>query len=143
LTLYLDTALLIAAVVKEPTTPVVQKWLESNGAGGFATSRWALTEASSALALKVRTGDLTHEQRLATLMMFRSLVGTMELVAIQQADFEAAASLVDRETVTLKSGDALHLAVATRLNMPLRTLDRRFVAGAKSTGCDVLVATDQ
>ena len=140
--LYLDTSLLVSALSNEWSTSQVLDWIESNKDFGFATSRWSVTEFSSALAMKVRTGHLDHDQRLATLRQFRTLIASFDLLAVEAVDFDTAAKIADREQVALRSGDALHLAIAMRLDLPLRTLDRRFVQGAAAMECDIsLVAT--
>ncbi len=79
-------------------------------------SPWTITEFSSALALKERVGTISHQERRAALAMFEKFRGLrLELVAMEAADFEAAAKLCDASGAPLRAGDALHLAVCRRV----------------------------
>jgi len=143
LRLYLDTSLLVSALTKEPSTEASLDWIAAHRHHGFTTSRWAVTEFSSALAMKVRSRALEDRHRKVVLRAFGVLMTSFDLVAIQTADFDAAARLMDSGNVAVRSGDALHLATAIRLGLPLRTLDRRFVSGALATGHDIALASSQ
>lgn len=132
---YLDTAVLVAALTNEAATASVQAWLGS--AGALATSRWTVTEFSGALALKVRTGQLSEPQRRATLDMLPTVLATSRMVALTDVDFHRASGYVDTPGVNIRPGDALHLAVAHRHALPLWTLDRRFQAAGIGLGEDV------
>lgn len=143
MSLYLDTSLLVSALTNETSTTISLDWIAANQAQGFTTSRWSLTEFSSALAMKVRSGFLSEQHRKTTLRSFNQLLDSFDLVPVQTADFDAAARIADHPNIALRSGDALHLAVAIRLDLPLRTLDRRFVSGALATGHDVSLVTPQ
>ena len=61
-------------------------------------------------------GTISHQERRAALTMFEKFRGLrLELVAIEAADFEAAAKLCDASGAPLRAGDALHLAVCRRV----------------------------
>ena len=54
---YVDTSVLVAAHVCEPHTALAQNWLAGQS-GGLLLSTWALLECDSALAIKLRRGEL-------------------------------------------------------------------------------------
>lgn len=141
--LYLDTSLIVSALTNETSTEAALDWIAANQARGFATSRWSITEFSSAIALKVRNGHLNGDQRAVTLRTFDNLLAAFDVVPVQTADFDFAARVANQDHVALRSGDALHLAVAMRVGSPLRTMDRRFVSGALATGHDVQLVSAQ
>lgn len=132
---YLDTAVLVAALTNEPATSAVQTWLGKTG--GLATSRWAITEFSSALALKVRTGHLSEPQRRATLEMLPTLLATSRMLAFTDVDFHRAADYINAPEINIRAGDALHLAIASRHALPLWTLDHQLKAAGVKLGEDV------
>lgn len=81
---------------------------------------------SSALSIKLRSGQLTLEQRAATLSTFNRLTAESFIVLpVTGAQFRAAAKFVDQHTMGLRAGDALHLATASEHGATVHTLDQR------------------
>jgi hypothetical protein len=123
--IYLDTSLIVAALTAEISTAQAQAWLLEQNFEDIVTSDWTLTEFSSALALKVRTRHLNLDQRAAAMTAFRELLrDSLTVTPVQSAHFRAAARYVDRHELGLRSGDALHLAIAASLGATLYTLDK-------------------
>ncbi|MGN8019389.1 type II toxin-antitoxin system VapC family toxin [Phyllobacterium sp. 22229] len=133
--LYLDTSVLVAALTLESQTARVLDWLASQQAEKLAVSDWTITEFSSALSLKVRTGQLQSPHRNRSLAAFHRLVSeSLETLPVTGLMFRSAAQMADRHVSGIRAGDALHLAVAIHYGATIYTLDRKFAEAGETMG---------
>lgn len=130
---YLDTSVIVAALVNESASERASAFLwEAANTSRLVVSDWTLTEFASAIALKVRTGQLSSDYQPEIEQVFDALVSeTFELLTIERRHFLLAAKLASQRAVNLRAGDALHLAISEEVRAELVTLDRRMAeAGA-------------
>jgi predicted nucleic acid-binding protein len=132
---YLDTSLVVAMVTREPRREDVYGWLESCAGEDMAISPWVVTELSSALSIKLRTGQLDLGARSQSLAAFQGLVSSaFHMLEFDTACFLTAARLTDHHGLGLRGADALHLAVASAHGATLCTLDRTQAAAGLAVG---------
>ena len=130
--------MLVAALTREASTAQVQSWLAEQPPESLIVSDWVVTEFSSALSVKLRSGQLTAKQRADALALFNALVEeSFSCLDITQRDFHTAARYADQYQIALRAGDALHLAVAANHGTQLVTLDKGLSAAADAIGVSV------
>ena len=104
----------------------MQTWLGRQPEDNLAISDWVATEFTSALSIKLRTGQIDANDRAEVLAKFAQLAAdSLTVVPVSRLQFRTAARFADQHTLGLRTGDALHLAVCADHGATLCTLDRR------------------
>lgn len=124
--LYLDTALIVAALTSEAATDRAQTWFQNRGRDVLVVSAWVATEFAAAIAVKVRVGELSETLRDEAESGYRALQDSLVQLEIVSPHYARAAQLARVHRAGLRAGDALHLAIALASNATLCTLDKRF-----------------
>jgi hypothetical protein len=113
-------------LTNEPETAWMQGWLGQQLGGQLAISDWVTTEFSSALSVKLRTGQIGPVHRADALAVFHRLATeSFIVVPVLRLQFRTAARFVEQHALGLRAGDALQLAICADHGATLCTLDRR------------------
>lgn len=134
---YLDTNILVALLTPEPFSERADTFLQNNP-GPLVVSDFAVAEFSSAMARRVRMREFTFEQAGVALSSLDAWLGrTADRVEIRAGDVALATTYLRRFDLTLRTPDALHIAIARRLDATLVTFDRGMAAAAGALGLAV------
>ena len=136
--IYVDTSVIVALLTVEPRTQDVAAWY-AGLRDTPACSDWLLTEFSSALSIKLRTGQINEANAKRVRKEFDLLTeGGLRIVPVSRSAFRRAAEMVSLHDHGLRAGDSLHLAVALELGAShMATLDGTLAANAKRMGMEL------
>jgi uncharacterized protein len=131
---YIDTSLLVAYYCPEPLSAEAQHALSRTP--DPAISSLVEVEVYSAVAAKVRTGDLDRKTAGRILAAFRMHLdeGRYRFLPIGAGEYALARDWIGQFTTPLRAADALHLAVAFANNLRLLTADRGLAKSAELLG---------
>lgn len=136
--LYFDTSIFVPLTVSERKTEAVQEWFSQREPSDIVISDWVPVEFHSAMSLKLRTGQIDLGLRAGAENLFERYTSeNFQIIEVTRADFERAAILTSQESLKLRAGDALHLAIVERREYQLCALDRHLFEAAEVIGASV------
>lgn len=139
MSIYLDTSVLIPTLIDEPTSGTVRSYLIAVEQE-LLVSDFAAAEVASVLSRLVRTGVLATPEATARLSDFDTWrAATSSPPDLHAADARLSYAYARRFELMLRASDALHLAIANRLQATLATLDQRLASAARQLGISVAV----
>jgi uncharacterized protein len=131
---YLDASILVALFTPDALSARVDANFRSN-ADAAVVGDFAAAEFASAVARKVRTGELTEMNARAVFSEFDEWVARLGAMAeVRSADLVMAARFLRRLDLNLRAPDALNIAVAQRLGIAIATFDQRMAVAARRLG---------
>jgi uncharacterized protein len=141
LSLYLDTSVLVPIHVKEPTSDMVDRWLDRSG-DTIVVSDLAAGEFASALSRSVRMNKATRQLATEILRDFDRWKGALtDRVQNTPEDICAAVILVRVPSPKLLMPDAIHLATCRRTGHLLVTFDAGLAESANQLGIGCISPT--
>jgi len=136
---YVDTSAIVALLTVEPKTQNVTAWY-ARLRDTPSCSDWLITEFSSALSTKLRTGRINEANAKRVRKEFALMAdGGLRVVPVSRGAFRHAAELVKLHDHGLRAGDSLHLAVALELGAShMATLDETLATNATRNGMKLI-----
>jgi uncharacterized protein len=131
---YLDTSFLVPLFFHETASTAVLDRARSESE--LWISHWTLAEFSSAVAFKLRTGQTDENTSRQATARLQSILNAQGLIVaeVRATDFERAAQFCAAYASSLRTPDALHAAIAARLNLTLLTCDKGLAQGCRYHG---------
>ncbi len=134
---YLDASVIVPLFLEDPFTERAVAVLRTPNLTPVV-SDWAALEVSNVISRRLRVRALTLTESLTILSDFDLWRGRSAVAAeTTPADVAVATLHVRRFELILRGPDAVHLAVAQRLDAVLYTFDERMAAAAEALGLAV------
>ncbi len=136
MTAYADTSVLVSAFTRDDHTPRARAWLA--GRPSLIISGWALTEFGAVVRRQARMGRLSRQGVAeAEVLLGRLAADPAAFRPVLAEDVVAAHRLV-RDLEPLRAPDAVHLAIAIRLQFPIATFDEGLSVAAAAAGVGIV-----
>jgi predicted nucleic acid-binding protein len=134
--IYFDTSFVAPLVLPEAASARVEGIMQRMTPGEVAVSHWTRVEFAGLVARRVRMRELTEQLASRAVLVFeRLLAESYQVILPTASDFNLATRLLQHYRTGLRSGDALHLAIAQNHNANrFFTLDARLIKAAKLVG---------
>jgi predicted nucleic acid-binding protein len=135
---YFDTSVLVPLISYDHFNDRVLDFMERVQPVAVV-SDFASAEVSSVIARRVRTGDLTADEGREAFTNFDVWVQQQaRQTTVEPTDIRLGEQFVRRLDLTLRAPDAIHIAMALRLDIAIATLDTGLLAAAQRLGCKVI-----
>ncbi|MFD0936319.1 type II toxin-antitoxin system VapC family toxin [Methylobacterium trifolii] len=135
---YLDTSVLVALLTDDPSTLRADSFFRTH-APIPVVSDFAAAEFASALGRRVRMGEIDAGQaRTAFSHLDQWIVRVAQRIEIGARDVAEAERFLRRLDLTLRTPDALNIALCFRASAVLATFDDKMAAAARALGLDVV-----
>lgn len=141
MTTYVDTSVLAAYYCPESISALAERTLRSLTAPMI--SDLTMVELTSAVSRKIREKALSREEGARILTLFETHLdeGYYRMVPVRTRDYRMARSWLAQLQGTLRTLDALHLAVAESAGASTLTADKRLAGEAQALGLPVKLLT--
>jgi predicted nucleic acid-binding protein len=131
---YLDASVLVALLTNDPFTARAEAFIRAN-TPVLIVSDFASAEFASAIARRVRTGEITLDDGRIVFSTFDAWTArAARREQTKAADVAATAAFLRRFDLNLRTADALNIAIAQRLGATLVTFDVKMAASARMLG---------
>lgn len=138
LTVYADASLLVPLFTTDALSDRADAWFEAHRPA-VLLGDFAAAEFASAVARKTRTAELSTDEARSAFSAFDAWASQQAArVQVSPTDVALAESFIRRLDLNLRAPDAIHIAIALRLDADLATFDERMADCARLLGCRVV-----
>ena len=131
---YLDASVLVALLTDDLLTGRADTFMRTKKPV-LVVSDFAAAEFASAIARRVRTGEITPDEARSGFSAFDAWAARApRREQTKAADVSAAEAFLRRLDLNLRTADALNIAIAQRVGAALVTFDEKMEASARMLG---------
>ena len=137
---YLDASVLVALLTVDALTGRADAFLRK-AKPVLLLSDFSMAEFASAIARRVRMKELLVEDARAAFSTLDAWIAkSARRIETHPADIRQAEDLIRKLEHTLRTPDAIHLAMSQRIGASLVTFDEKLASIARAIGADVAEA---
>jgi uncharacterized protein len=137
-TAYLDVNVMVPLFAVDTLTDRAKKALRSLH-DDLIVSDFTVAEFSWVIARRVRTRDLRADEARAAFSNFDSWCARhVTWVKLESIDIVGATALMRRLDLSVRTPNALHIAIVQRIGCPLLTFDRTMASVARALGIQLV-----
>ncbi len=135
---YIDTSILVAYYCPEAISQKVEQFLIN--IQNPTISLLTQVEITSAISMKIRQKEINPTDGKNVLSLFEKHLDdkSFSVLPVQPKHFKKASTLISRFNTTLRTLDALHLAISSNNHLPIVTADKNLALAAKSLDIQVV-----
>ncbi len=134
LSVYLDASVLVALFTNDPFADRADLAFRAR-ATSLLISDFAAAEFSSSIARHVRMDELSSKEARMVFSDFDAWTQrAVARVETQSTDIRTAEAILRRLDTVLRTPDALHIAIAQRIDAELATFDEKMATAARALG---------
>ena len=138
MSVYVDASILVSVMSTDALSAPAEAALRQV-AGLVVVSDFCGAEIASAIGKRVRAGQIAKREGRAVLAAYDEWVDSRaELVLMAPVDVAMCHSYLRRLDLPLRTPDALHIAIASRLGASLLSFDKQLIASARKLGVTVV-----
>ncbi|WP_312596858.1 type II toxin-antitoxin system VapC family toxin [Brevundimonas sp.] len=136
MTLYFDASVILALMLNEPAADAVDRFMKNHDQT-IDVSTFCIAECSAAITGLVRMKRRSESETSILLQRLDEWLDAFSArTLVVDADVEEACALTRRLDLKLRTPDAIHIAIARRLNARLVTLDQPMAQAASLLNLD-------
>ena len=137
MSLYFDASVLVSLFVIDPSSARAEAFLSAHPEI-FVISDFGAAEFASAVARRVRMRELTPDDGRLAFSNFDAWVArSADRRHTTTVDIDAADRILRRLDINLRTPDAIHIAIARRVDATLVTFDQQVAESARALGMAV------
>jgi predicted nucleic acid-binding protein len=135
---YLDVNVIVPLFIVDPLNARADRALRDLRDNPLV-SDFSTAEFSSVIARRVRTRDLRAEEARTAFLNFDTWCARhSRLLHMEGIDISSATGLIRRLDISVRTPDALHIAIVQRIGCELLTFDRVMASAARAVGVAVV-----
>jgi hypothetical protein len=131
---YLDANVVVALLMPEALSARADDFIKAH-VDLYIVSNFGVAEATTAISRRVRTSELSStDGRIVLASLDEWIRRSAQVIDIEPRDVARANNFLRRLDLPLLTPDAIHIAIAQRLDATLVTFDRQMATSARLLG---------